>query len=280
MEPEITTELLPRYGDREDYEVRVKGPGDTDYKFTLSLSGTVLAIWRIDGKTASESLVSTIINIIGTAGAPSPHYWFDSYNSAADLKETENKIRNFGTELFLRNSTIGDEFRKLLTSSVLENLEVINKKFNDKYGIPLFKSLDYAFEYSQASEDLGNPPKDLANFLYRICILSLIIDFINVRLDSEPRQTGSLQAFKNWLAVKFDANKAEELTVTFQMVKNLRKQYPLHDHYEETADGARIERKEITKAKTHFNLKGDFEGDWQKVKIAFIKAFGEIEKSL
>ncbi len=279
MEPDITTELLPRYGDREDYDVRVVGPGDTDWIFKLSITGTALAIWRRNGKEASEFLAQTIINVIGTAGAPSPEYWFDSYNSAATLEETGNKIRNFGTELFLRNSTIGDEFRKLLGSSVLENIESINKKFNAKFGVPFFKSLDYAFEYSRASEDLVNPPKDNANLLYKICVLSLIIDFIRVRLPSDTSSTGSLQAFKNWLAAKLDPIKADELTVAFQMIKNLRKQYPLHDHYEDVT-GSRVERKEITEAKKYFKLSGDYEGDWQKIKVRFIKSFDEIGKSL
>lgn len=279
MEPTITTELLPRYGDRDDYEVRVIGPGDTDWRFKLSITGTALAVWNENSKHASEFLAGTIINVIGTAGAPSPEYWFDSYNSATTLSETGNKIRNFGTELFLRNNTIGDEFRRLLGTSVLESIETLNKSFKEKFNKPLFKSLDYAFEYSQASEDLGNPPKDNANFLYRICVLSLIVDFIQIKLPNESSNAGSLQWFKNWLADKLNSEKAEELTTTFQMVKNLRKQYPLHDHYEDIS-GSRVERKEITKAKAYFKLTGDYEGDWQKIKIQFIKAFSEIKKSL
>lgn len=281
MEPEFTIGLLPNEGDRDDYSIRIVGPGDTDYTTKLSMSGSALAAWRsTDSKSAAEFLIKTIIEVIGTAGAPSQWYWFDSYNSAATLAETGNKIRNFGTELFIRGGTISDEFRRLLSASVLQTIESIGEKFDKKFGVPLYRPLDYAFEYSQASEDLGNPPKDLANFLYRLCILSLIIDYIDVRLPDEKPEVLSLQAFKNWLTSKLDASQADDLTATFQMIKNLRKQYPIHNHYERDAGGQQIERKEITKAKDYFKLTGDYESDWLKVKKQFIESFEKIGKAL
>ena len=279
MDPEITLELQPRRGDRDDYLINVIGPGDTNYEFQLSITGTLLAIWsaRKGSEEIARQLVNTIVEVDGTTRAMASSFWFDSYNSENTLKGTCDKVRNIGTDLFVKGS---GPLRTLLGDTLFEKIESLNKKFIDTFGSPFARSFDYAFEYSRAREDLSNPPRDHANFLYRICILSVIIDSIRVRLRDEERSTASLQALKKWISQNIDATKAEELTVTFQMIKNLRKQYPIHEHYEEGNNGERVERSEIIRAREFFGLRDEYERDWKLILDKFAESMDNLSKLL
>lgn len=278
--PKIKAILQPKIGDREDFLIRAIGPGETDYAFPLSMTGTVLAIWQDEPQKSAEYLADTILDVRGTSSAyPKEGFWFDSYNSADTLKETANKIRNQGIQSFTR-AKLENSFVKLIGKDLLEQKEQLDKFFVDKYGFEFFRSFDDAFEDSQAIEDLSTPAKDNAHFLYRVCILSGFIDHINIRLENEGSGTGSLQALKNWLETKVGEEKTTQLTKTFQMVKNLRKQYPIHEHFDVSPGGIRKIRKEISSARSYFNLTLDLERDWINVFEAFKKSLVSIEQEL
>ena len=245
----ITATHLPKVGDREDFSMRAVGPGETDYNFPLSMTGTILAIWQEDPKHAAEYLTRNILGVIGTASAPPEEgFWFDSYNSGDTLKETADKVRNYGIKSFTKGK-IRNAFIRLLGEELFDEKEKLDKFFVSKYGYEFFRSFEDAFEDSQAIEDLSTPAKDNAHFLYRICILSGFIDHINVRVAQESTSVLSLQALKNWLKINLDERRANDLTKTFQMIKNLRKQYPIHEHFTITAEGRRVVRDEIREAK-------------------------------
>lgn len=276
----IMATLFPKIGDREDFSMRAVGPGETDYSFLLSMTRTVLAIWQEDPKHAAEYLTRNILGVIGTTSAPPEGgFWFDSYNSSNTLKATADKIRNFGIQAFSKGQA-RNAFIRLLGNELFDEKEKLDKFFVNKYGYEFFRSFEDAFEDSQAIEDLSTPAKDNAHFLYRICILSGFIDHIYVRMAQEASGVLSLQALKNWLKSNLDENRANDLTKTFQMIKNLRKQYPIHEHYTVSADGQRVVREEITKAKEYFNITPDFERSWLNVFTAFKLSLKEIKKAV
>ncbi|KKS94993.1 MAG: hypothetical protein UV71_C0015G0023 [Microgenomates group bacterium GW2011_GWC1_43_13] len=273
--------LQPNIGDREDFSVRIIGPGETDYTFPLALTRTILAIWQEDNpKNAAEFLVKNIFDVIGTASAPPEEgFWFDSYNSAKTLRETANSIRNKGIQSFTK-VRLENSFVQLIGADLFKQKKHLDDFFVNKYGFEFFRSFDDAFEDSQAIEDLSTPAKDNAHFLYRVCILSGFIDHINVRLPKENKQNKSLKAFKNWLLNEVKEDKLEKLTRTFQMVKNLRKQYPIHEHFDISPEGIRQIRREISEARKYFNLTLDYERDWLNVFEVFKKSLISIEEEL
>ncbi len=277
MEPKISIQKLDKIGDREDFLVRAVGPGETDYNFPLSISRTAIAIW---GSAPNESVIflaSELLAVSGTATAPPREgFWFDSYNSGDTLKETSSKIRNLGIEPFIKNRTASDSYRNLFGDSLFSKIDQLNNDFTSKFSKEFVTSLDCAFEFSQAKEDLNNSPKDLANFLIRICILSGIIDHLNVRLPEEKKDTPTLIALKNWLTEKKDPTQVEVILKPFLMVKYLRKQYPIHDNYRITDKGVRIEREEISQAKQFFNTSEDYATSWHNVLIKFSGVLDEI----
>jgi hypothetical protein len=252
---EITAELQPKTADRDDFIIKAIGPGSTDYSFPIFLTGTILAVWQEhDSKSAAMALAEIILGVVGTATAPpSQGFWFDSYNSSDSLKQTLSDIQNGHLRNFIKNITPSDIYGRLMGDEVWSKVEEIDKFFIDKYKIPFFKSLENAFENSQVLDDLNNPPDDNANYLYRICILSGIIDHISIEPSNNIEAKSSLQKFKIWLNGKLGEPKAKELVDHFQMVKNLRKQYPIHDHFE-TISGIRKIRKEIIQANSYFNI--------------------------
>ena len=260
--------LQPKLGDREDFLLRVQGPGSTDYVVPLTVSGTALAVWgNPDPIQVAETLGAAVFHQIGTA-SPSPQqgFWFDSYNSGEDVKGTISKIYNNLTP-FLKNSNEA-LFINGLDSKINEKIQLLDSGYTKKYGAYFFKSLEDLSEESQRVNDLITPAKDNANYLYRVSILSGIIDHINVRLSPEDAHIcthcgqrhkpteGSIQAFKRWLAVNLNDKKATDLTKTFQMIKYLRKQYPIHDHYE-NIEGIREVRKNIMEANEYFGITKD-----------------------
>lgn len=264
--PKITARLLPKLGDRDDFEIRAIGPGSTDYNFPLSITRTILSIWGSKSEDVAIKLANGLLGVYGTAKAPPEEgFWFDSYNSGTTVKETLDRISNEGIAPFTR-AKVNQEFIQQFGSDLFEVRDDLNRFFSEKFGFEFFRSFDDAFEDSQALEDLNNPPKDKAHFLYRICILSVFIDHFSVRLTSEQSGVGSLQAFKSWLSSETSESEAKNLIQVFQMVKNLRKQYPLHEEYDVASDGNRTIRREITDARTFFSLNNnDYETDWSKV---------------
>ena len=253
--PKITATLQPKVADRDDFLIRAIGPGPTDYTFPLSLTGTVLAVWQeTDSQNAAVLLADAILSRVGTASVPPAQgFWFDSYNSGDTLRETISDIENSKIQQFIKNRTPGDIYGKLLGDEVWEDIEKIDKLFIDKFGSPFFSSLDEAFEYSQVLDDLNKSPHDNANYLYRVCILSGIIDHIAIAPIDKIHGEQSLQKFRRWLEQKVGAQEANRLTQVFQMVKKLRIQYPIHDHFETTTEGRKI-RKEVQKANVFFDV--------------------------
>ena len=229
---------------------------------------------------AAKKLSETILDVIGTASAPPINgFWFDSYNSGDTLKETFNKIRNQGIQSFTKGG-LENNFVKLIGQDLFEKKIQLDEFFKNRYGYEFFRSFEDAFEDSRAIEDLSTPAKDNPHFLYRVCILSVFIDHINIRLPDENSKTKSLQALRNWLKAEVGEEKEMELTKTFQMIKNLRKQYPIHEHYDIGLDGIRKIRKEISDARTYFKLTLDFERDWLNVFDIFNKTIVSIRFEL
>jgi hypothetical protein len=286
MEPKIIVEVLGKTGSRTDFLVRVIGPGDTDWRFQLSISDTILAVWGAtdNGIRAAKEIVDTIVLSHGTAGAfPEEGYWFDSYNSENTVRETINKIQNFSTTPFLKHRSPSDQISAIYGGDILDKLEQLSFKFFDVTGRPLMGSLDYAFERSEADSDLGSPAANKPEFVYRLCILSVLIDGFRLRLNSEITRTGSLGALKNWLADRFDAETAKSLTETFRQIKQLRKQYPIHEHFERDQAGQRRVREEVTEAETYFEFRdGSFgyEERWKKLCDFFKRAIDNLSVSL
>lgn len=276
----ITADIQPKIGDRDDFIIRATGPGETDYEFPLSLTRTILSIWEGNSKKAAIELAETILDVRGTASKPPEQgFWFDSYNSGSTLSETKNIIRNEGINSFTKTE-LENTVTTLIGKELFEQKEKLDKFFVKKYNFEFFRSFDDAFEDSQAIEDLSSPAKDNAHFIYRVCILSVFIDHINVRSTDEKSDSGSLQSLKNWLNRELGDGKSKELTTTFQMIKYLRKQYPIHEHFDINADGVRGIRKELATAKAFFNFTDAHEQNWINVFNFFTKALNEIQASL
>ncbi len=280
---EITVEIHDATGDRREVSVRVVGPGDTDWTFPISISRTLQAIWGIpDDEIEGEvrELARGIAGIRGTASAPpTAGYVFDSYNSEDSISETLNKIRNLGIELFLKDRGAHDEIAAIFGGSLLTELERLNALFVARTGMRLVRPLDYAFEASEATTDLSTEPKDKADFLYRICILSVIVDAFGIRRDSEERGVPSLKALTNWLAERVGTESARRMTAAFARVKDLRKQYPVHEHFEQTPEGQRRVRSELRAAHEFFGFKPhwDYATMWKAVSDRFGEALRGLE---
>ena len=284
MDPTITIETLGKTGSRTDFLVRVIGPGDTDYRFPLSVTDTILAVWGGDPNQIARELTETIVNMHGTASAfPEDGFWFDSYNSESTVRETLNKIRNLSTTPFLKNRPPADQISAIYGGDILDKLEQLSFKFFEVANRPLMGSLDYAFERSEADTDLGSPATSKPEFVYRICILSVLIDGFRLRLNGEKSDTPSLIALRNWLTDRFDADTAERLTETFRQIKRLRKQYPIHEHFEKDPEGQRRVREEITEAENYFAFRDEtfgFEERWKKLTDAFKKSIDDLSAAL
>lgn len=275
----ITAVAQPKTGDYDKFVATIDGPGPTPLIFPVTVSGTVTAVWQETPQRAVEFLADKITDVAGTVMIPpSEGFSFDTYNSGKTLRETENKIRNLGASPFARGTSPNFLFQKLLGHEIFNKLEVLNKTFVEKYRKPFFRSFDTAFEISQVLDDLNTPPSDNANYLYRICILAVFVDYIDVKLTTEKSETKSLLAFRNWLEFKFGKEKAFELTEAFAKVRDLRIQYPIHEHYVITKEGKRIIRPEIEKANNYFGAQDlkDYVTNWSKVLKKFGDAFEAI----
>lgn len=286
---EITAELQPRLGDRDDYIVTIIGPEPSTppMKVPFSLTGSVIAIWKVNSKEAVEQLARTIFGggkaVLGTRGTasgfPEQGYWFDSYNSEDTLKETLNKILNQSDFPFIKNRSVNATYGLLIGQETGGFLDQIDKLFNEKFGIDFFKELDEVFALSEIADTLTEPPKDNANFLYKISLLSSIIDAIHVRTPDEKGFScsectrviiGSIEALQNWLAIKVEKEKAEKLVKPFKMIKKIRNQFPIHNHFE-LKNGIRIASKAVTDANEYFGFtkEKDYETKWNTVLANF-----------
>lgn len=281
----IEVEVLPRTGSRTDTLVRVKGPGETDYRFPLSVTSTIQHIWGIGDDQLEEALKSLVYemfsSIVGTASAPPENgYWFDSYNSESTVKATLDRMRNLGQIPFLKNAGASDRISSIFGGGVLSELERIDGVLFGKTGLRLVTALDYAFERSEAEQDLSSPPADNANFLYRVCILSVAIDGFGVRRASENTSTLSLRALTNWLGDHVGQDEARRITEAFARIKDLRKQYPIHEHFVPDASGQRVVRDEVEKANTFFGFlpHDDYAAKWKKITDAFKQAVAKLDK--
>ena len=256
IRPRIEVEPLPPTGAREDFSVRAIGPGDTDYPFRLSITYTALGIWQVDGIEAAVELAGVLAEIHGTAKAiPEEGFWFDSYNSGDTLRDTQNLIRNKDLEAFLHpaaRTSLGVELLGLF-----DELDEISLRLR---GEPFTKALDILFEPTRAIEDLESTATDHPHFIYRICILSAIVDRFNF-----SNENGSLNGLTSWLEGLLEQDSARGLTLTYRMVKRLRRQYPIHEAFEVDADGERTRRRVIVEAEEYFGLTGDPASDWRQV---------------
>lgn len=292
----VTATLLPHIGDRDDYIVVVEGPEPTTpiMRVPFSFTGTIIAIWSVDSKKAVVEIARTIFGggkgIIGSRGTgsgfPEQGYWFDSYNSEDTLGETVNKILNEGDTSFIKNRSASDIYGLLVGQESGDILEKIDKFFNEKYKMDFFKKLDEVFALSEIADTLTDPPKDNANFLYKVCLLASIIDAVYVRLPGEKgfycdgcKRTivGSIEALRNWLRVKLDDQKAKELVEPFKMIKNIRNQFPVHNHYE-LKDGIRVASKTVISANDYFGFtkQMDYATKWHNVLVKFNCGFLDI----
>lgn len=286
----FTAEKLAKIGDRDDFLIRVLHPdANTDFQVPLSITGTVLAIWGNPNSTeAAENLAMAIFSKIGTASQPPEEgFWFDSYNSKETIKLTIDKISNEGALSFTKNASSA-LFIRALGAEINTKIQDLDRIFSSKFNTPFFISLEDISEPSRISNDLTTPATNNAEFLYRICILSGIIDHINVSLTPEDshlcsecgqrhrQSVGSLQLLRNWLTDKLGEAEANRLTGVFQMIKKIRKQYPIHDHYE-TANNIRRVRDEIEEANLFFGINNDFGHDSSVITERFGKALDELK---
>lgn len=291
----FTAKPLPKVGDREDFILNVVGPDEkTNFNVPISITGTALSVWNNPSPiSTAEALGAAVFHQIGTSTQPPKEgFWFDSYNSEENIQSTINKIYNQGVNIFIKNSSAA-LYVNSLGKKINEEIQLLDKEFTLKFKEPFFKSLEDISEESQRTNDLSEPAKDNANYLYKVCILSGIIDHINVKLTKKEtthfcsvcgqkhkQELKSLQAFKEWLTDKYNKEKAEKLITTLQMIKKLRKQYPIHDHYE-SINNIRQVRKEIEEANKYFGLKEkDYETNSVIITDRFKTNIVEIRKTL
>jgi hypothetical protein len=279
----VTIEILPQTGSRVDATARVIGPGDTDYKIPISVTKTIQAVWGIADsqlEAALAALIKDVMGITGTASEPPVGgYWFDSYNSESTVRETLNRIRNLGQAAFLKNPSTRNQISDIFGGAILTELERIDSIFFANANMRLTKPLDYSFERSQAEQDLGSPPTDNAGLLYRICILSVLIDAFAVRRSGENPNTPSLKALTNWVATQRSVPDARLVTEPFAKVKDLRKQYPIHEHFVAGTAGQKTIRDEVIAAETFFGFKPHYDDatKWKAVTDAFKSGLSELE---
>jgi len=280
----VEIDILPRTGSRVDAMARVIGPGETDYTFPISISSTIQAIWGIQDDLLEDTLKGLVYDmfssIVGTASAPPENgYWFDSYNSESTIKATLDRMRNVGQVPYLKNPTSQDQISRIFGGGLLSEIERIDGVFFQKTGMRFVNALDYAFERSEAEHDLGTPPADNPGLLYRICILSVIVDALSVHRAGENPDTPSLRALTNWLEERLGRDEARRITEAFARVKDLRKQYPIHEHFAADASGQRKVRDEVEAASTYFGFQPhhDYAAKWKSITDAFKAAIAELD---
>lgn len=271
---DIKVERLAKTGLPENFLVNVEVTGSNSQQFVLSISRTVFLIWKEDLQHAAEELAHTLVSVRGASSLPpNEGFWFDSYNSGSTLIDTLNVIRNYGGESFIKNHTPREGMGAYLGDQALAGIDKLNEIFINKFGKPLFRPLNVAFEFSRGQKDLNEPPSSYSDFIFRICILSVIIDFLNICLPNERHPNKTLKSFQNWLKESLGDKFDPGFMTCFFMIKNLRKQYPIHNQYKISATGELTERDEILKAQAYFNIRSrDFAEDWVSVLKMFIES--------
>lgn len=280
----IEVKILPTTGDRVDVLATVKGSGETEYVFPLSITRTLQSIWGIQEDDLNEALCGLVYkmfsSIVGTASSPPKGgYWFDSFNSESTIKATLDRMRGLGQEPFMKDSSEAGFISKTFGGGILSEIERVSGLFFEKTSMRLVNALDYSFERAEAENDLSTAPKDNADFLYRVCILSVIIDGFGVRRAGESSKILSLKALENWLAEIFGGQEARKATESFARVKDLRKQYPIHEHFEQDSAGQKVIREEVRVAEGYFGFEEqmDYPTKWKKVTDSFKAAIKNIE---
>ena len=270
MPPKITIEPVPKTGDRDDFAVRVSDDHN-DYRFRLSITGFTIAIWRVDPYAAARVLVDRLVYSHGTTEAfPVEGYWFDSYNSSDTLEQTAQDILTKSARHFLHPS-----IRAVLGKRLQNLLDELDQISTADRGEPFVRSLEMLIERSQASDDFESEAKDQANFIYRVCMLAAIIDRFNF-----GSSQGSLDGLRLWLAESFAPRAVDDLTRAFFNVRKLRRQYPIHETYEETSEGIRSRRRTLRHAEAYFGLRGDPIHDWNVVRDKFIEQLTYLRDAL
>jgi hypothetical protein len=83
-----------------------------------------------------------------------------------------------------------------------------------------------------------------------------------------PAQDGSLNKFDEWQQAELSSSLALAVEA-FRMLKRLRKQYPIHEHYKLNAEGCAL-RSEVVAATQYFELRqGEPEHNWHQVVTKF-----------
>jgi hypothetical protein len=111
-----------------------------------------------------------------------------------------------------------------------------------------------------------------------VCILSAVVDRFNFQ---HPQ--GSLNGLRTWLAERVGTQRAGELTRTFQEIKHLRKQYPIHEHFSIDAAGERHRREEVVSAERYFGFRtaeADPIENWHKVLMRFTEDVRTLSDSI
>jgi hypothetical protein len=270
MPPSITIEPIPKTGDREDFSVRV-ADSHHDYQFRLSITGFILAIWRVDPYFAAEVLTDRVVYSHGTAdGFPVEGYWFDSYNSSETLEETSQDIITKSARHFVHPS-----IRSVLGKQLQSLLDELDEISTARRGQAFVRSLEMLVERSQATDDFESEARDQANFIYRVCMLAAIIDRFNF-----GSSQGSLDGLRSWLAESYVSDTVDDLTRAFFNVRKLRRQYPIHETYEETADGIRARRRILLDAEAYFGIRGEPAHDWNAVRTKFMEQLAYLRDTL
>lgn len=268
--PTVDIRHLPKTADREDFLVRVTDDRN-DYSFKLSITGSLIAMWATDSDEAAKFLVDRILYSHGTAsGFEEEGYWFDSYSSSSTFVQTIHDIENKGARFFDHPSIRTELGSKLF--GVLDRLDEARSSID---GQPFIRSLDALFERSQGGDDFESDAPDHAHFIYRICLLAAVIDRFNFVHDQ-----GSLNGLKNWLTDTSGPDTASELTRTFYMVRNLRRQYPIHEQYKVDSDGSRSRRADLEQAEMYFGVTREPANDWHVVRTKFVEALESLYQAL
>lgn len=113
----------------------ILGP-ETDYlNIPVSISGTAFRLWKstdgnIDHEIIVEQLIRGVVDIYGTSSAPpSKGFSFDSYNSGLSIRETTNKMRNFGIEPFAKETSYATTLRAIMGDKLFSELDQLDSLF-------------------------------------------------------------------------------------------------------------------------------------------------------
>jgi hypothetical protein len=268
--PTIDIQHLCKTSDREEFRIRVR-QASNDYTFGLSITSALLVTWRVDPDEAAMFLVDRLVYSHGTAKEfKEEGYWFDSYNSPASFEQTIHDIENKGASFFDHPS-----IRTTLGSRLFGVLDALDQTRTAIDAEPFIRSVDVLFERSQGGDDFESEAPDHAHFIYRVCMLSAIIDLLNF-----VHKEGSLNGLRVWLEGRLDTEQASKLTQPFYMLKKLRRQYPIHEEYRLDAEGSRTRRSDLEEGERYFGVTQQPSHDWPAVRTKFVVALEDLRAAL